>query len=121
MPEESQLKVFATMYFDRVDQMSIPSGPANSPCQSDISLVYCLSDTSAAASITSPRPQSLSPADGKIAQFLCNLSPLDATLLSHLLCVANKELAQYLSLLDATLTKTQGVGGIPVAAPVLRP
>src|SRR6266566_8338384 len=44
----------------------------------------------------------------KIAQFLCNLSPLDATLLSTPLCVANKELAQYLSPLDAPLTKTRG-------------
>src|SRR6266481_3865775 len=59
MPEESQLKVFATMYFDRVNQVSIPSGPVNSPCQSDISMVCCLSDTSAATSITSLRPQSL--------------------------------------------------------------
>ena len=42
------------------------------------------------------------------AQFWCNLSPLDATLLSSLLCVANKELAQYLSLLDATFTKNIG-------------
>ncbi len=31
------------------------------------------------------------------AQFWCNLNPLDATLLSLLLCVANKELAQHLS------------------------
>src|SRR5712664_2176125 len=44
------------------------------------------------------------------AQFWCNLTPLDATLLSPLLCVANKELAQYLSSLDATLTKNMGVG-----------
>ena len=45
------------------------------------------------------------------AQFWCNLSPLDATLLSPLLCVANKELAQHLSLLDATFTKDIGDGG----------
>jgi len=45
------------------------------------------------------------------AQFWCNLSPLDATLLSPLLCVANKELAQYLSPLDATFTKNIGGGG----------
>ena len=45
------------------------------------------------------------------AQFWCNLSPLDATLLSPLLCVANKELAQHLSLLDATFTKNIGGGG----------
>jgi len=43
------------------------------------------------------------------AQFWCNLSPLDATLLSPLLCVASKGLAQYLSPVDATLTKNRGV------------
>src|SRR5260370_27857032 len=42
------------------------------------------------------------------AQFWCNLSPLDSTLLSPLLTVANKELAQYLSPLNATLTKNTG-------------
>jgi len=45
------------------------------------------------------------------AQSWCNLSPLDATLLSPLLCVANKELVQCLSLLDATLTKNIGGWG----------
>src|SRR5713226_2102006 len=39
------------------------------------------------------------------AQFWRNLSPLDATLLSPLVCVANKGFAQYLNPLDATLTK----------------
>jgi hypothetical protein len=46
------------------------------------------------------------------AQFWCNLTPLDATLLSHLVCVASKELAQYLSSLDATLAKNIGGGGV---------
>src|SRR5216683_632445 len=45
------------------------------------------------------------------AQFWCNLSSLDATLLSPLLCVANKELAEHLSPLHATLTKNIGGGG----------
>ena len=45
------------------------------------------------------------------AQFRCNLSALDTTVLSSLLCVANKELAQHLSLLDATFTKNIGAGG----------
>ena len=52
-------------------------------------------------------------------QFWRNLSLLDATLLSPLLCVANKELAQYLSPLDATFTKNIGVGG-PHYLPSLR-
>ncbi len=46
------------------------------------------------------------------AQFWCNPSPLDATLLSPLLCVAFKGLAQDLSSLDATLTKNIGGGGV---------
>jgi hypothetical protein len=47
-------------------------------------------------------------------QFRCNLSPLDTTLLSSLLCVANKELAQHLSSLDATFTKNIGGGRVIV-------
>src|SRR5713101_1616515 len=45
------------------------------------------------------------------AQFWCNLSPLDATLLDPLVCVADKGLARYLSPVDATLTKKTGGGG----------
>ncbi len=45
------------------------------------------------------------------AQFWCNVSPLDATLLAPLVCVANKGLAQHLSSLHATLTKNIGGGG----------
>jgi hypothetical protein len=45
------------------------------------------------------------------AQFWCTVSPLDATLLRPLLCVASKGLAQYLSSLDATLTKNIGGWG----------
>src|SRR5260370_9005866 len=52
------------------------------------------------------------------AQFWCNLSPLDATLLSPLLTVANKELAQYISTLNATLAKNMG-GGAPRFMPFL--
>src|SRR6266699_481510 len=51
------------------------------------------------------------------AQFWCNISPLDATLPSLLVCVANKGLAQYLSPLDATLTKNIGVGGALLCRP----
>jgi hypothetical protein len=47
----------------------------------------------------------------KCAQFWCNINPLDATLPGPLVCVVNKGLAQYLSPLDATLTKTWGEGG----------
>ncbi len=46
---------------------------------------------------------------GTFSTIWCNVSLLDATLLSPLLCVASKGLAQYLSLVDATLTKNIGV------------
>ncbi len=49
------------------------------------------------------------------AQFWCNVSPLDATLLRPLLCVASKGLARYLSSLDATLTKNIGGWGSQTA------
>jgi hypothetical protein len=44
------------------------------------------------------------------SQFWCTVSSLDATLVNPLLSVANKELTQFLSLLDATLTKNTGWG-----------
>ena len=46
------------------------------------------------------------------AQSWHNVSPLDATLPNPLLCVANKELTQYLTPLDATLTKNIGGWGL---------
>ncbi len=55
------------------------------------------------------------------AQFWCNLTPLDATLLSHLVCVASKELAQNLSPLDATLIKNIGGWGESDVTPKLIP
>src|SRR5258708_16538516 len=91
--------------------LPIPAHPANSRCQTHIPLVHYFLGTPAAASVTSRYPHSAPQNAPKTASFLCNLSPLDATLLSSLLCVANKELAQYLSLLDATLTKNTGGGG----------
>src|SRR5260370_9144302 len=45
------------------------------------------------------------------AQFWRNVSPLDATLLGPLLCVANKALADHLSSLHSTLTRNIGGGG----------
>jgi hypothetical protein len=44
------------------------------------------------------------------AQFLCNLSPLDATLIDVSASVDSKPLTRTLSSLDATLTKNRGVG-----------
>jgi hypothetical protein len=43
--------------------------------------------------------------DAALKAFRCNTS-------TPLVCVANKELAQYLTALDATLTKNTGVGAL---------
>src|SRR5216683_2003031 len=48
------------------------------------------------------------------APFWCSASPLDATLPGTLVCFASKGFRQIVSPLDATLTKTRGVGAIMV-------
>src|SRR6266852_3173897 len=48
------------------------------------------------------------------APFWCSASPLDATLASTLVYVANKGLREIVSPLDATLTKNRGVGAVMV-------
>jgi hypothetical protein len=48
------------------------------------------------------------------APFWCNASPFDATLPGALVCVAFKGLREIVSLLDATLAKNRGVGGVMV-------
>jgi hypothetical protein len=53
------------------------------------------------------------------AQFCCNVSLLDATLLGPLVCVADKGLARDLSPVDATLTKNRGWGIHPCFPPYL--
>jgi len=60
-----------------------------------------------------PRTHSRKPKCAYPAQFWCNASSLDATLLGPLVCVANKGFAQYLSPVDATLTKNRWVGVSP--------
>ncbi len=50
------------------------------------------------------------------AQFWRNVSPLDATLLGPLVCVANKGLAEHLSSLHSTLTRNIGGGGSSLAS-----
>jgi hypothetical protein len=78
--------------------------PANSSCQSYVSVVHYLSGTSLGDS--SPPPPSRTQKWCEIAQFLCKVNPLDATLMDLLASVANKRLMTELSPLDATLTKT---------------
>ena len=98
-----------------VDMMRVLADPANSSCQSHIPVVQYLSGTSLAASAPSPfHTQKWS----EIAQFLCNVSPLKATLMDLLASVADKRLTAWLSPVDATLTKNIGGGGYPRLAPL---
>jgi hypothetical protein len=89
---------------------SVPAGPANSPCQSAISVVSYFLGTSVAAFLASPRPLLRPQNNAKIAQFLCNVSPLLATLLDLFISVVNKGLMENVSPLNATLTKKGGWG-----------
>ncbi len=89
--------------------------PANCSCQSHISVVHYLFDTSLAASAPSPPPPFRTQKWPEIADFLCNVSPLETTLMHLLASVANKRLTAWLSPLDATLTKNiGGKGGVMV-------
>src|SRR6266567_3604877 len=60
--------------------LPIPAHPANSRCQTHIPLVHYFLGTPAAASVASRYPHSAPQNAPKTAAFLCNLSPLDATL-----------------------------------------
>jgi hypothetical protein len=90
--------------------------PANPSCQSHISVVHYLLDTSLAASAPSPPPPFRTQKWPEIAEFLCHVSHLEATLMHLLASVANKRLTAWLSPLDATLTKNTGGSIGPVAS-----
>src|SRR5258708_40182102 len=101
---------------DVAGMMRVLADPANSFCQSYISVVDDLSGISLAASLPPPfRTQKWS----EIAQFLCNVSPLKTTLMDLLASVANKRLTIRLSSLDATLTKNIGGWAYPVGPPCI--
>jgi hypothetical protein len=87
--------------------------PANSSCQFYISVVQYPSGTSLGAFPTPLRPHPAPKKSCEIARFLCNVSPLNATLMDLFASVANKRLTELLSSLDATLTKNIGGGGTP--------
>src|SRR6267143_2335094 len=95
-----------------VGMMRVLADPANSSCQSYVSVVRYLSGTFLAASPPSPPPPPFRPQKwSEIAQFLCNVSPLETTLMDLLASVANKRLTAWLNPLDATLTKNIGGEG----------
>src|SRR5258708_35413635 len=97
-----------------VGRTRVSVAPANSSCQSDGPVVHYLSGTSLVASASSPPPRFRTEKWSEIAQFLCNVSPLEATLMDLLASVANKRLTIRLSSLDATLTKNIGGGRTPL-------
>src|SRR5712664_4360985 len=101
-----------------VGMMRVLADPANSFCQSYVSLVHYLSGTYLAASPPSPPPPFRTQKWSEIAQFLCNVSPLEATLMDPLASVANKRLTAWPSPLDATLTKNIGGVGVPPFGPL---
>jgi len=88
----------------------VPAGPPNSPRQSG---TLSLLGTSLAASVASRGPHSALKNARKNAQSLCDVSPLETTLMDLLASVANKRLTPLLSPLDATLTKNIRGWGVP--------
>src|SRR6267143_4958391 len=104
-----------------VGMMRVLADPANSSCQSYVSVVHYLSGTFLAASPPSPPPPSFRPQKwSEIAQFLCSVSPLETTLMDLLASVANKRLTAWLNPLDATLTKNIGAR-VPSFGPCASP
>jgi|SRR5712664_38588 len=101
------------------DSMQVPARPQNPPCQTHTPMVHYLPGTPVAASVASRRPHSALKKCTKIAQFLCNVSPLEATLMDLLASVANKRLTTWLNPLEATLTKNIGGWGYPVWLPCI--
>src|SRR5216684_4264980 len=102
---------------------SVYAGPAPRwTCPDHVGEVPALSQPVGAA-LACPDPLGAPSASGRkgssralvpratFAPFWCNVSPLDATLMGPLYVLQNKELAQYLSPLDATLTKNIGGWG----------
>jgi hypothetical protein len=89
----------------------LPARPAKSPCQADVSLVPYLPGTSLAASWASRSPHSALKKCSKIAQFLCNLSSLESTLLQ--VFIPNNLNPFRVN----TYENTGGWGGIPVWPP----
>jgi hypothetical protein len=89
--------------------MQVPARIQNSPCQTLTPLVHYLLGTLVVASTASHSAHpALKNSRKKIAQFLCNLSPLNATLVSRLLCVASKELAQTPKFFRCNIYKNTG-------------
>jgi len=94
-----------------VGMMRVLADPANFSCQTLSPLVHYLLGTALAVSPPSPPPLFRIQKRPEIAEALCNVSPLEATLMDLLASVANKRLTAWLNPLDATSTKNIGGEG----------
>jgi hypothetical protein len=99
--------------------MQARARPADSPCQTVICLVYYFPYKSLAALLLPRRLPFITKNAPQIAQFLCNLTPLESALPDHLVSVENKGFTQMLSLLECALTKNRGEGGYPTSSALL--
>jgi hypothetical protein len=95
--------------------MQARARPADSPCETVICLVYYFPYKSLAALLLPRRLPFITKRAPQIAQFLCNLTPLESALPDHLVSAENKGFIQMLSLLECALTKNRG-RGVPLAS-----
>jgi hypothetical protein len=90
--------------------MQARARPANSPCQTVISLVYYFLYKSLAASLPLRRFSFLVRQTPRLALFLCNLTPLESALVQVLILIN-------LKLFKMNTYEKQGVGGTPRFGP----
>jgi hypothetical protein len=91
--------------------MRAPARPANSPCQTVISLVHYSPYESLAASLPLRRFPFLVGQTPRVALFLCNLTPLESALVQVLILIN-------LKLFRMNTYEKQGVGGTPRFGPL---
>jgi hypothetical protein len=89
--------------------MQARARPANSPCQTVICLVHCFPYRFLAAPFPLPQPLFLTEKASEIAQFLCNLTPLESALIQVLILIN-------LKFFRMNTYEKQGGGGIPLAS-----
>jgi len=85
---------------------------ANSPCQTVICLVYYFPYKSLAALLLSRRLPFIAKRTPQIAQFLCNLTPLESALIQVLILI------NFLKIFRMNTYEKQGEGGTPRFGPL---